>query len=267
MDPISCCAGATGLVDLGENLIAEIDRMIDSGGKINPQEQRALGASMTAAGFSPAQRGDILAAVADFNRDGRGISGSEHKILSRLVEGVAASNALQGAAAETALDPGVQRMSRQLEVVTARVGQDGHITPAESREVRTATQGFLDAVKAAQSGGGADPMQKMMQDGLEATMKKRHGGHGGGDEGSVAPGGGGGSGGGVSIGQIARVLGEVLNEQFKQLLDAANALGSSPSAQQTAQLQALSAQVNANAGALTNAQKSAEEALKAVARA
>jgi hypothetical protein len=85
MDPISCCAGVTGLVDLGENLIAEIDRMIDSGGKINPQEQRALGASMTAAGFSPAQRGDILAAVADFNRDGRGISGSEHKILSRLV--------------------------------------------------------------------------------------------------------------------------------------------------------------------------------------
>ena len=279
MSSVSPYAAPAGNADLGDDLIADIDHMIDQGKSIDPREQRTLDASMKAAGFSPDQRGDVLSAILAFEQDGFGVSGSEQKILSKLVEGAAATNALEGQSGpggDSALDPGVRRMSEQLEAVTSRAGEDGTISPAESREIRTANQGFLDAVKAAQ-GDGADPMQKMMQDGLNETMKKRHGGGNHGGDGNVAPGGGGGGGGGggvvapggggVSIGEIARVLGEALNEQFKKLLDAANALGENPTAQQTAQLQALSAQVNANAGALTNAQKSAEEALKSVARA
>lgn len=144
---------------------------------------------------------------------------------------------------------------------------DGEFSGSDKMAVNKA---LADAGFDKQSRASAmDSIQKMMLDGLTETMKKRHGGEGGGDDGKGASssGGGGGGGGGVSIGEIARVLGEALNEQFKKLVDAANALGSNPSAQQTAQLQALSAQVNANAGALTNAQRSAEEALKAVARA
>jgi hypothetical protein len=325
----------------GSELLAEIDSMIASGKKIDPREQRQLNASMEAEGFSQQQRAGILAAVRNFNRDGGGVGPREQANLSSLVEAVAVSNALRtgspqggdaGAHGGVAMDPKVRQANQQLEAVTAQAGKDGRITSAEMKQIRAANRAFLDAVKAAGAGGGADaaksidtgPMsgkiaheidrrmadgqfsrsdkkavnamlgaagfdkqsraeamdsiQKMMLDGLTETMKKRHGGKGGSDDGKAAPSGGGGGvggcvsggvsgSGGVSIGEIARVLGEVLNEQFKKLVDAANALGENPSAQQTAQLQALSAQVNANAGALTNAQRSAEEALKAVARA
>jgi hypothetical protein len=153
---------------------------------------------------------------------------------------------------------------------------DGKLSPGDKAAIK---ESLADAGFDNQSQHKVmDSIQKMMLDGLTETMKKRHDGKGGGDSGKAAAAeGGGGSGGGgsvsgsssggVSIGDIARVLGEALNEQFKKLVDAANALGSDPTAQQTAQLQALSAQVNANAGALTNAQRSAEEALKAIARA
>lgn len=143
---------------------------------------------------------------------------------------------------------------------------DGKLSPADKAAIKGA---LADAGFDKQSRGKVmDSIQKMMLDGLTETMKKRHDGKGGSDgKAAAADGCGGGSSGGVSIGDIARVLGEALNEQLEKLFDAANALGDNPTAQQTAQLQALSAQVNANAGALTNAQKSAEEALKAAARA